>query len=70
MAGDPVTSPLMRTGRYIYAVGLGILTFLLRFFGSLGDGIVVAILLGNCTVPLIDKLTQRRPGQVGQERRA
>jgi electron transport complex protein RnfD len=70
MAGDPVTSPLMRTGRYIYAVGLGILTFFLRFFGSLGDGVAVAIVLGNCTVPLIDKLTQRRLGQAGQERRA
>ena len=60
MAGDPVTSPLMRRGRCIYAAGLGVLTFFLRFFGSLGDGVAVAILLGNCAVPFIDKLTQRR----------
>jgi electron transport complex protein RnfD len=60
MAGDPVTSPLMRRGRCIYAVGLGVLTFFLRFFGSLGDGVAVAIVLGNCAVPFIDKITQRR----------
>jgi Na+-translocating ferredoxin:NAD+ oxidoreductase subunit D len=60
MAGDPVTSPLVRRGRYIYAAGLGVLTFFLRFFGSLGDGVAVAIVLGNCAVPFIDKVTQRR----------
>jgi len=34
--------------------------FLLRFYGSLGDGVAVAILLGNCTVPLLDRLVRRR----------
>jgi electron transport complex protein RnfD len=60
MAGDPVTSPLTPTGRRIYGIGLGILTFLLRFYGSLGDGVAVAILLGNCAVPLLDRLVRRR----------
>jgi Na+-translocating ferredoxin:NAD+ oxidoreductase RnfD subunit len=60
MAGDPVTSPLSSTGRWIYGVGLGLLTFLLRFYGSLGDGVAVSILLGNCTVPLIDRLLRQR----------
>jgi electron transport complex protein RnfD len=59
IAGDPVSSPLMRPGRFIYAAALGALTFLLRFFGSLGDGVAVGVLLCNCAVPLIDKLTQR-----------
>jgi Na+-translocating ferredoxin:NAD+ oxidoreductase subunit D len=60
MAGDPVTSPLMRRGRYIFAALLGVLTFFLRFFGSLGDGVAIAIVLGNCAVPFIDKVTQRK----------
>ena len=60
MAGDPVTSPLTTTGRRIYGIGLGILTFLLRFYGTLGDGVAVAILLGNCAVPFLDRLVRRR----------
>ena len=59
MAGDPVTSPLASTGKWIYGIGLGLLTFLLRFYGSLGDGVAVSIVLGNCAVPLIDKLVQQ-----------
>jgi Na+-translocating ferredoxin:NAD+ oxidoreductase subunit D len=60
LASDPVTSPLTSSGRWIYGIGLGVLTFFLRFFGTLGDGVAVSILLGNCAVPLLDKLTQRR----------
>ncbi len=61
MATDPVTSPLTRRGKLIYGVCLGILTFFLRSFGSLGDGVPLAILLGNCLSPLIDRLTRPRP---------
>lgn len=60
MATDPVTSPLTRTGHLVYGVCLGVLTFFLRSFGSLGDGVALAILLGNCLSPLIDRLTQPR----------
>jgi len=59
MAGDPVTSPLTSNGNWIYGIGLGLLTFLLRFYGSLGDGVAVSIVLGNCAVPLIDKLMEK-----------
>jgi len=47
------------------AIGLGALAFLLRFFGSVGDGVAVALLLGNCAVPLLDRLSQRRAGRLG-----
>ena len=60
MATDPVTSPLTRTGHLVYGVCLGVLTFFLRSFGSLGDGVPLAILLGNCLSPLIDRFTQPR----------
>ena len=60
MASDPVTSPLTTSGRWVYGIGLGVLTFFLRFFGTLGDGVAVSLLLGNCAVPLLDRLTQRR----------
>ncbi len=67
LASDPVTSPLTATGRWIYGIGLGVLTFFLRFFGTLGDGVAVSILLGNCAVPLLDRLTQRRRTPLSKE---
>jgi electron transport complex protein RnfD len=60
MATDPVTSPLNPTGKILYGAGLGLLTFLLRFYGSAADGVPLAIILGNCFVPLIDILTRPR----------
>jgi electron transport complex protein RnfD len=62
VAGDPVTSPLTGGGRWIYGICVGSLAFGMRFFGSLGDGVVVAIVLGNCVVPLIDRWLGRRGG--------
>ncbi len=68
-ATDPVTSPLVRTGRWAYGVALGALTFLLRSFGSVGDGVVASIALGNTLVPLIDRATvPSRPGARGRAR--
>jgi H+/Na+-translocating ferredoxin:NAD+ oxidoreductase subunit D len=60
MATDPVTSPLTRSGKLIYGVCLGLLTFFLRYFGTPGFGVPLAILLGNCISPLLDRFTQPR----------
>jgi hypothetical protein len=59
-APDPVTSPLTNSGKCALGISLGILTFFLRFFGSLGDGTAAAIVLGNCLSPLLDQWTSRR----------
>ncbi len=59
IATDSVTSPLTDKGRWIYGACLGVLLFFFRYFGTLGDGVPLAIMLGNCLVPLIDKLTVR-----------
>jgi Na+-translocating ferredoxin:NAD+ oxidoreductase subunit D len=59
-APDPVTSPMTDTGKCILGVGLGVLTFFLRFFGSLGDGAAAAVVLGNCASPLLDRWMERR----------
>ena len=66
MATDPVTSPLTSMGKVIYGACLGVLSFFLRYFGSLGDGVPLAILLGNCLAPLIDRSTQPRFGVRGR----
>jgi Na+-translocating ferredoxin:NAD+ oxidoreductase subunit D len=59
MATDPVTSPLTFRGRIVYAGLLGVLAFLLRFFGSFPEGVSLAVVLANTTVPLLDTWRKR-----------
>ena len=59
-APDPVTSPLTNKGKCMFGIGLGVLTFLLRYYGSLGDGVAASIVLGNCAAPLLDRWAARR----------
>lgn len=55
---DPVTSPTTAKGKIIFAVGAGVLTYLIRAFGGFPDGMAFATLLMNLCVPLIDAYTQ------------
>lgn len=61
MATDYVTSPITRKGQVIYAILLGLLTALFRFFGESAEGVSFAIIIGNCAVPLIEKFTIPKP---------
>ncbi|MDA3956175.1 RnfABCDGE type electron transport complex subunit D [Oceanispirochaeta sp.] len=58
MATDMVTSPLTSKGMLIYGVGCGFMTFLLRFFGSVPEGVSLAIIFMNIFVPLINRAFQ------------
>jgi electron transport complex protein RnfD len=58
MATDMVTTPLTSLGRLIFGAGAGLLTFLIRIYGGLPEGVSLAIILMNITVPLIDKYTK------------
>ena len=55
MATDYVTSPMSKTGCIIYGVGIGVITMLIRYFGSFPEGVSFAILIMNSVVPLINK---------------
>lgn len=57
MATDYVTSPITKTGKIVYAVLLGLLTAILRFFGNSAEGVSYAIIFCNLLVPLIEKVT-------------
>ncbi|MDL2212200.1 RnfABCDGE type electron transport complex subunit D [Erysipelotrichaceae bacterium OttesenSCG-928-M19] len=57
MLTDPVTNPLNRQGKIIYAIIFALITFLIRTKASLPEGVVFAILIVNMLVPMIDKLT-------------
>lgn len=60
MATDYVTSPVTKTGQYIYGIGCGILTVVLRYFGLFPEGVTYAILLMNLWVWVIDRYTPPR----------
>ncbi len=57
MATDMVTSPISDKGNIIFAVGLGLFTVAIRIWGGYPEGVSYSILLMNCAVPLINKMT-------------
>lgn len=61
MATDYVTTPITRSGKMIFAVGCGLITFLIRNFGAYPEGVSFAILLMNIISPYIEKWTAKRP---------
>ncbi len=65
MATDYVTSPLTHKGMLIFGFGIGVITVLIRLFGSYPEGVSFAILIMNALVPLINKYT--RPIKYGHK---
>lgn len=57
MATDYVTNPMTFKGQLIFAFGCGLITSLIRVFGSLPEGVSFAIIIMNILSPTIDKLT-------------
>lgn len=60
MATDYVTTPITRSGKMIFALGAGIVTLLIRFYGSYPEGVSFSILLMNILSPYIEKWTAPR----------
>jgi electron transport complex protein RnfD len=60
IATDPVSAAASRRGRLIYGAGIGVLTYIIRRWGSYPDGVAFAVLLMNLAVPLVDRFTQPR----------
>jgi Na+-translocating ferredoxin:NAD+ oxidoreductase subunit D len=54
MATDYVTSPMTRRGQLIYAFGIGLITCLIRFYGSYPEGVSFGIFIMNAVTPLIN----------------
>ncbi|MBV1923412.1 MAG: RnfABCDGE type electron transport complex subunit D [Flavobacteriaceae bacterium] len=60
MATDLVTSPMTKKGMVIFAIGIGIITVVIRFYGAYPEGISFAILIMNAFVPLINSYFKPR----------
>jgi Na+-translocating ferredoxin:NAD+ oxidoreductase subunit D len=65
MATDYVTSPMTPKGQWIYGVGIGVITVVIRMFGAYPEGISFAILIMNAFVPIIN--TYIKPKRFGEE---
>ena len=57
MATDYVTSPITPMGKIIFGICCGILTGVFRCFGANAEGVSFAIILSNCLVPIIEKVS-------------
>ena len=55
MATDYATSPVTKPGQLIFGIGCGLLTVLIRRFGSYPEGVCYSIMIMNCTTWLLDK---------------
>ncbi len=60
MATDMVTSPMSAWGMIIFGLGCGIITILIRVWGSYPEGVSFAILIMNAFVPLINRAFKPR----------
>ena len=60
MATDYSSTPINKRGRMVFALGCGIITSLIRFWGNYPEGVSFAILLMNILSPYIEKLCRRR----------
>jgi Predicted NADH:ubiquinone oxidoreductase, subunit RnfD len=61
MATDYVTTPISNLGKVVFVIGCAILTFVIRAYCSLPEGVSFAILTMNLFVPIIEKLTANKP---------
>ena len=67
MATDYITAPVTSQGRFIFGLGCGIMTVLIRFYGGFPEGVNYSILLMNMLTPIID--TYVRPELYGKAKK-
>jgi electron transport complex protein RnfD len=68
MATDYVTSPLTAKGKLIFGFGAGLITMLIRKWGTYPEGVSYGILIMNAVVPFLNKLLPRKYGFVPKKK--
>jgi electron transport complex protein RnfD len=70
MVTDYVTSPLTPAGKIIFGAGAGLISILIRKWGSYPEGVSYGILIMNCAVPFLNKILPRKYGYVQKKGKA
>lgn len=68
MATDYVTSPMTRKAMIVYGIFIGLITVIIRHFGSYPEGVSFAILIMNGCTPLLNRWM--KPTLFGERRNA
>lgn len=61
MATDYATSPTTEWGKIVFGFGCGLLTVIIRVWGTYPEGVSFAILFMNILCPYINRWTERKP---------
>lgn len=67
IATDPVTSPNSTAGQFVFGLGCGLMTWIIRTWGGYPEGVAFAVMLMNAATPVIDRYM--RPRIYGRDRR-
>lgn len=70
MATDYTTCPINKKGKFIFGIGCGLITFVIRVFGALPEGVSFSIILMNIFVPHIENLCASKPFGTLKEKKA
>ncbi|WP_295093230.1 RnfABCDGE type electron transport complex subunit D [Ruminococcus sp.] len=60
MATDYATTPITTKGKIVFGLGCGIITYVIRRFGTYPEGVSFSILLMNVLTPYIEQLTRTK----------
>ncbi|AIL60381.1 RnfABCDGE type electron transport complex subunit D [Pseudomonas alkylphenolica] len=60
IATEPVSGPRSPQARLLFGIGMGLLIYLIRTWGSYPDGTAFAVLLMNLCVPALERWAERR----------
>ncbi len=70
MATDYATSPLTNKGKLIYGLGCGLITSMIRFWGSQPEGVSYSIIIMNILTPHIDRWTLNQPYGIDKSKKS
>lgn len=61
MATDYVTTPITNSGKALFALGCGVITFIIRYFCAYPEGVSFSILAMNILTPFLESWTAKKP---------
>ena len=64
LAPEPVSSPVTPWGTFLFGAGVGVMTIIVRFWGTPVEGAFYAVLVMNAVTPLLDRIRPRVIGKV------